>query len=743
MKVRIIVICSVLFCLGLNAQIFERTFYPLELEDGTVLENNVGGLNCAQYSTLDANNDGLDDLFVFDRVGDVPLVFLAVPDGNSFKYEFSQAHTERMPPLSFWTLLRDYNKDGAMDLFTGFPENIVSGIKVYKGYYRNDTLLFEQLKFPHFIHDVLTFSSGGSFTNIYVSNVDIPSLDDIDNDGDLYVLSFGSSGTYVNYYKNTSVERGMGSDTLIFFLDESCWGNFLESGISSNITLGSDTDECPDALSSGDGSPRHAGSTLLSLDIDGDRDRDLLVGDLTNFGLTLLTNGGTLQDAFMTDVETSFPSNSLNIDINQFVSAFYLDLDFDGKRDLLAGMNEDNTYSAREINWFYKNIGDDDSPQFSFVQNDFLEDQMLEIGQGAYPIFVDLSGDGKMDLLIGNESNNGVDFRQSRLYYFQNVGTLDDPIFRLEDDDYLGFSKYDAELYAFAPAAGDLDGDGDVDLVVGESEGRLFFVENIAQSGSPASFGPEEFNYQGIDGGQYSTPFIVDLDEDGLMDLVVGQRNPELNFYKNQGSVGNPFFDSDRAQFPNTRILGRVRTVPKGIGDTGYSAPFFFKIDDRFNLISGSNRTGLFWYDDIEGNLYDEFNLIGENIGNLREGNLTNMDMADIDNDGLYEMVVGNRRGGISFYNTIFEAPVVSSVGEIDKGTYSVFPNPATDFLTIDGIYRPDFINYQIYSVDGKELLSGRIRNNQVDISSLNAGIYFIKIIDQNATISLLRFVKI
>src|SRR5688572_3933952 len=76
----------------------------------------AGGVNAAQYNTLDLNGDGQDDLLLFDRMGNKPLPFLRANN----QYVYAPEYESLFPTdLLNWVLLRDFNCDGKKDIFTG------------------------------------------------------------------------------------------------------------------------------------------------------------------------------------------------------------------------------------------------------------------------------------------------------------------------------------------------------------------------------------------------------------------------------------------------------------------------------------------------------------------------------------------------------------------------------------------------------------------------------------------------
>ena len=90
----------------------------------------------------------------------------------------------------------------------------------------------------------------------------------------------------------------------------------------------------------------------------------------------------------------------------------------------------------------------------------------------------------------------------------------------------------------------DIDGDGDQDLVVGEFFGTLNYFENTGTASEPvytARTGTAN-PWNGIDVGNNSAPTFADIDGDGDQDLVVGERDGNLNYYENTGTALDPTY---------------------------------------------------------------------------------------------------------------------------------------------------------------------------------------------------------
>ena len=220
----------------LSAQNLQRVQIPVS-QNGVLLQNAfAGGMNAPQFSYADLNNDGLKDLVVFDRVGEVWKTYLNNGSNSDMPYTFAPEYIKNMPKCTYWALLRDYNCDGIADMFTNRP----NGVRVYRGFYQNN-----QLKFALRNDDVRYKDPYTNFdTNMYVNQIDIPHIGDMDNDGDTDVVVYSAGGSYVEYYKNVSIEQGFGCDSLYFKMADDCWGRFQESQLNSSITFSPRKDSC-------------------------------------------------------------------------------------------------------------------------------------------------------------------------------------------------------------------------------------------------------------------------------------------------------------------------------------------------------------------------------------------------------------------------------------------------------------------------------------------------------------------
>lgn len=675
---------------------FSRFDAPVIVDGQTIALPFVGGLNAPQFSAADLNQDGILDLVVFDRTGDVFLTFLNEGTPNQSSYVFAPAFACNFPALRDFALLRDFNKDGAADIFCASLAPGSQEMQVFQGYFENKMLKFKPFKFGYPAScaicnaDQIFFPDNdqpGFWNNLAVSKADLPDISDIDGDGDLDILTFAASvGGHIWFLKNTSMEQGFGTDSLRFRLADDCWGRFYESGfVACKNELSTSSGICSAGLAGNpaeDRNPLHPGSTVMTYDQDGDGDKEVVLGDISFACFNMMTNGGNATTAWMTQQDTLFPSNSVGVSIINFPAPFYFDANNDGKNDLLAALNAKNIGEDRKGVWFYPNRGSNTNHQFELETRSFLVGDMIDIGSIAHPAFADVNADGLTDLVLGNYGYyNNSGGTNASLYLYLNTGTPQHPSFELKDKNWNNFAEFAPNDYDFAPAFGDMDGDGDTDLLVGSNFGAVFCYYNVAGPGQPMALERSfDLMWLQMDVGQSSTPFIRDMDGDGLSDVLMGEKLGNVNYFRNTGIVGQPKF----ATTPTVDKLGAVDArLP---GETlGYSAPAVINTPDGLLLVTGAEGGHLEAYTGLALN-NQPFAQVSATWGNVDEGNRSHPAFADLDGDGLLEMAVGNYRGGIALFKTQLKDCTVTTAVQPSKSPMSLLPispNPARSWAKI------------------------------------------------------------
>lgn len=712
----------------------------VKIGNDTLLNAWGGGVNYAQFSDFDYDYDGDLDLLVFDRSKNNLRVFKQETNGGPH-YELAYNARNKFPAnIRYRATMYDYDNDGRKDLFT----QGTGGLKVYRNVGNAGIGLQWEL-----VEDLIYTQYTNSFSNLIINSSDIPALIDVDGDSDMDILTFHQGGSNMEYHQNQSMELYGIPDSLKFVLVNQCWGKFSEDINTNSVTLNDPSYPCqggdianPESQSDENKATRHAGSTILALDYNNSGVLDLVIGDVSFTNLNLLINGGTTvnSDSPMISIDNSFPSNTTPVDIQLFPAAYYLDVDFDNVKDLIVCPNAKNVSINEKSVHFYKNIGTNSNPTFIFTSDNFLQNEMIEHGTGSVPTFTDINQDGLEDMIVANFYRYiPVLSKESTLAYYQNTGTANAPVFTYVDYDYLNLSSENYGLRSI-PTFGDIDGDNDDDLIIGTEIGTLVYYENTS-TGSGAVYNTGVINFQDNTGTpinvlSYAHPQLFDLNNDGLLDLIVGAKNGELTYYENVGTSNSPSFQLTNA------LLGNVDITPT-LPD-GYTTPHFFRLDDTTHLFLGGIDGNLFYYSDIDNNLGSgqSFTLVNDNYLDIAVDAYSSFAVNDINNDGNLNMFVGQDLGGV--YH--FEANPNSnaSIQELEsKYAILLFPNPTKGNVTID-----------LESAEGKEIvllnLNGQILNSieiddkqtEVDLSDKPRGVYFVRIEMENGDLITKKIVK-
>lgn len=723
---------GILLCTQIEAQNVKNRVISIPAQkNGVQLQDGwTGGMNSPQFSQCDLNRDGIDDLVAFDRVGNKVMTYLNRGDGSDTTYYYAPQYEEIFPAeITAWMLIRDYNHDSIPDIFTYGG----AGTKVYKGSLQGDTLV----RFDVVSSLLLYKFDPTTYTNIWTSVDDVPAFVDVNFDGDIDILTFDVlGGSTIQYFENQTMEN-IGNpayhvDSFKYELMTKCWGGVAESNLDNSVVLGI---SCKD----GDGTiiteydERHAGSTIFAFDDGNDHDVDLLLGDISFANLVFLENCGDSSFASVCDYDTIFPSCNTSVTLPIFPAGFGIDADNDGLSDLLIAPNART--GARDVNniMFYKNVNDT-ACSFAYQTDSFIVDQSFDFGTDSKPIFFDYNGDGLLDIVVGNYGYfRPFDTYKSTLAVLENIGTQSSPSYKLRTADYQNVSVY--ERIAVHPAFGDMDGDGREDMIIGDHQGYLHYFRNTGSTVAsfPTMTAPQYF---GIDVGEFAAPFIYDMNGDGLKDLVVGKKNGKVNYYWNFGTTSNPQFSADSVNLN----FGNISVVQNNASEN-FAAPSVIRnASNELLIFSGSMRGTIFEYIVDPTKLRSgAFLCIDSNY--LREdlGAKANIAIADINNDGNWEYVAGNARGGLMMYSDSLWNPgttlnLPTGIAEVKTSSNGVilYPNPAKNYVNIR-LREGNFENAQvhIYNVIGENFATEPTISKDIihlNTSSLAKGMYFVRI---------------
>jgi hypothetical protein len=707
----------------------------------------VGGLNYAQFSDIDIDFDGDLDLFVFDRSSDNIRIFTQENEGNGPYYEYLyRGKTELPSDIRYRATAIDYNADGAKDLFVYG----IGGIKVYRNV--GNVTSGNQWEVAK---NLLYSDYAGANLNLYVSSADIPAIVDVDNDGDIDVLTFHIGGQHMQYHKNISMETYGVPDSLEFILKNECWGKFREDITTSVLYLNDNTGPCsnnvpnpeyplhPEHLKTkpSESYPKHAGSTILAIDMDNSGVKDIILGDVAFPSMSLLINGGTdvNSNSAMISQDNTFPSNSLPVNLQLFPAAFWVDVDFDQKKDLIAAPNAKNVSQNEKSVLRYKNLGTNALPTFVYQENDFLQGEMIDQGTGSIPVFMDFNNDGLEDMFVTSFYRyKPVLDKECGISFYKNTGTATQPFFTFIDNDLLNLSTIQIGLRK-VPTFGDLDGDGDKDMILSLENGSLSYYTNTSVAPGISFANPiinmTDNSGAAINTGQYATPQLFDIDKDGLLDLIIGKKTGELMFYRNTGSSTAPSFTLENDTLGSIDI---ATTSPDG-----YAAPHFFRHNDTTYLFLGGIDGHLRYYTDIDGHLTsgDTFSLYSDNFLDIDAGAYSSFWVNDIDNDGFLDLFIGQDLGGITHLEV--KPGSTSGIDETNKMMeLNVFPNPTNGFIHAESSLTP--FRFVLTDLFGKTLLKDEhfTFEKEIDLSSQSSGLYLLIAEDEQGNRRVNRIVR-
>jgi len=717
---------AVLFPLSLSAQFqfqFDKTIQVQA--NGKVLKHPwAGGLNSGQYNTIKINRDDQEDLVIFDRTTNEPLIFIA----NQGDYVHSPESAYLLPKeLNGWVLFRDYDCDGRKDIFTNSP----FGIKVF----RNTTGPDDDLSWKLVKNPISTKGFVDHPINLLVNVTDIPGISDIDGDGDLDILTYDfATGGYIEFHRNLSMENFDHCDSLVYERVTKEWGDFQEC-LCDQFAFGDN--DCASA-----GRILHAGGkSILTFDNDGDNDQEVLIGQEQCEPLYYLENVGDRDSALFRSYSKTFPKAEKPIAFPFFPAGYIEDIDFDGRKDLLVAPNTfDNPNDQIDFihsSWLYKNIGANTIPDFVYVENDFLQKEMIDVGEEAAPAFTDFDRDGDLDMFIGTRGKMTDLKLEGTIYLFENTGSVTNPAFQLIDGDYLNLSNLN--LLGIKTQFIDLNNDNAEDLVFtgtppGKFDANIYIIINNSPSNEAVSLNPSQAIKLNLSINKNDVPFFFDVNIDKNPDLLIGKQRGSLEFYVNNGGELADAFELEDNMYAGVGSNTLRRNL----------APFMTDInqDRKPELITIDDSGEIKIYTDLFNFQFDPEAFQTKVIANsllekshvAQFGHKNHLAFADLNGDNFADMVVGTSSGGVFFLRG--NDQLVTGIPERGEklNLFKIYPNPSNgDDITI---ISKDQISIEVYNTIGqlqirKSYISKDVAT-KLDVSGLKEGIYLIRAYNEN-----------
>lgn len=346
-----------------------------------------------------------------------------------------------------------------------------------------------------------------------------------------------------------------------------------------------------------------------------------------------------------------------NVHPNKVRGNMWRTVDFDGdkKLDLIVGADDwseygwDNAYDAngkwmhgplRGYVYFLRNWGTNTAPNYAEPVKIMAGTQPIETFGWPCPNFADFDGDGDLDLICG-EFLDGFT-------YFENTGTRTAPKYAAGRRLKTAENKFiTMDLEMITPAAIDWDKDGDIDLIVGDEDGRVALVENTGQLSKervPVFLQPRYFQQEAdqVKFGALATPVGFDWDGDGDFDIISGNTAGYVAFIEN--------------------LSGPKVETPK------WAAPKYLEVDGKpLRILAGPNGS-------IQGPAEAKWGY-------------TTQTVVDWDGDGLPDLLVNSILGKVVWYKNVGTrtAPKLSTAQPIEVEWDGPQPTLAYGWLRPEG----------------------------------------------------------
>lgn len=308
----------------------------------------------------------------------------------------------------------------------------------------------------------------------------------------------------------------------------------------------------------------------------------------------------------------------------------FVDIDNDGDQDMFVGTYEGTLR-------FFRNEGSKSNPHLRLADGDYAS---IDVGENSSPAFMDYDGDGDADMILGDYDGNLILYRndsEGHRTIWQYAGLLQDSAGR-------GIKVKGSA----APAFHDIDGDGDLDLTIGDIEGQLAVYKNVSPHEKPEWELASE-KYFGIDVGSLAFPAWHDYDDDGDPDLFVGNQERSVYLYENEGSVREPRFTLASKEFASISVKQVTAPAFVDIDDDGDADMVIGQAAGDISLIRNTgSRSDADYSSEPESLPLQTLDVDFESAPAL----------ADLDADGDLDLVIGANDGQFHFYRNDGDARI-------------------------------------------------------------------------------------
>ncbi len=486
-------------------------------------------------------------------------------------------------------------------------------------------------------------------------------------------------------------------------------------------------------------------------DIDQDGELDILLGRDNGDVLFLKGGGGTFtnQTGPWDPVgKTGNPFDEIDLGSSSYPSL--IDFDLDGDQDIIFGYNASYLQNVEPLALF-ENKGNGVFDRKIFLDNPFGG---AATGSEAVPYFVDVDGDGQLDALLGGKYGNSLTYYKNNNNVFDLVLGPESPF----NDILTGFTFWEGAK----PVYIDIDDDGDLDLVTGSYGGNITFFKNESgiltrqimdasnpffALGSPTNYDYYSGNYFSvhISGNNNTAIDMVDIDNDGDLDLFSGNDDGTVDFFKNIGTRSAPQFEIPEDPTENPLDKSHIPEFLTNFFDFSDTQPRFIDLDHDgdWDLLLGGRY---YEYSKYYFNYYGNGVFYFENIGTpevasfeMRRPALLpatnynpNPGLIDADGDGDLDVFIGDSNGVFEFYEN--QNPAAAIVVNPSEITYIFGSGPVVvDATIVLSDADNDFVTQVLAAIQGYQtgdVLTFTPQGNVNGVFDTNTGVLTLSGVD-------------
>ncbi len=340
--------------------------------------------------------------------------------------------------------------------------------------------------------------------------------------------------------------------------------------------------------------------------------------------------------------------------------------------------------------------------------------------------------DGYVGGLIAADMDDDGDFDlllggyYGQFNYHENTGSAGNPTFASGQVNPFGLTS--ANEFNFMSAA-DMDDDGDLDILVGQYYGQISYYENVGNASTPSFTAPVNNPFGLVGGGYIFMPNIVDIDGDGDYDIIAGTTG-SLSFFENTGDETSPAFAAP-VNDPFGLVFASQYFAHPTSADLDGDGDFDILVSEYYSEYKYYENTGTTVAPQFAANQQNPFGIVGGS------SDLMFSQLVDIDDDGDYDILGQAYYGSLWFYeNTQFNV----GIDELDNNV-AIGPNPFASEINFTADADLDLV--EVLDMTGKLVYSEVNPDGQITLEHLKKGVYMVQVVDSDGRVSRQKLEKL